>query len=53
MSLYQSGVEALNASEFNRATEYFHLASEYPDQLTATAKLTIEGHLRNLSLIHI
>ena len=47
MSLYQSGVEALNASEFNRATEYFHLASEYPDQLTATAKLTIEGHLRN------
>ena len=47
MSLYQSGVEALNASEFNRATEYFHLASEYPDQLTPTAKLTIEGHLRN------
>lgn len=47
MSLYQSGVEALNASEFNRATEYFQLASEHPNELTTTAKLTIEGHLRN------
>ena len=47
MNLYQSGVQALNASEFNRATEYFQLASEYPNELTTTAKLTIEGHLRN------
>lgn len=47
MNLYQSGVEALNASDFNRATEYFQLASEYPNELTTTAKLTIEGHLRN------
>ena len=47
MNLYGSGVEALNASDFNRATEYFQLASEYPNELTTTAKLTIEGHLRN------
>ena len=47
MTLYQSGVEALNASDFNRATEYFQLATEYPNELTATAKLTIQGHLRN------
>jgi len=47
MNLYQSGVEALNASDFNRATEYFQLASQFPNELTTTAKLTIEGHLRN------
>ncbi len=47
MNLYQSGVEALNASDFNRATEYFQLASQHPNELTTTAKLTIEGHLRN------
>ncbi len=52
MSLYQSGVEALNASDFDRATEYFHLASEYPNDLTTTAKLTIEGHLRNQAQIN-
>ena len=52
MNLYGSGVEALNASDFNRATEYFQLASEYPNELTTTAKLTIEGHLRNHAKIN-
>ena len=47
MDLYRSGVEALNASEVSRATEYFQLASEHPNDLTPTAKLTIAGHLRN------
>lgn len=47
MELYDSGVEALNASDFSRATEYFQLASESPNELTTAAKLTIEGHLRN------
>jgi len=47
MNLYQSGVEALNASDVNRATEYFQLAAQIPNELTTTAKLTIEGHLRN------
>ena len=52
MNLYGSGVEALNASDFNRATEYFQLASEYPNELTTTAKLTIEGHLHNHAKIN-
>lgn len=47
MKLYQSGVEALNGSDFSRATEYFQLASERPNELTTAAKLTIESHLRN------
>lgn len=47
MKLYQSGVEALNSADFSRATEYFQLASERPNELTTAAKLTIESHLRN------
>ena len=47
MDLYQSGVQALNAFEVTRATEFFQLASEFPNELTPTAKLTIESHLRN------
>ena len=47
MTLYQSGADALNAGDYSRATEYFQLASQYPAELSASAKLTIDGHLRN------
>lgn len=47
MKLYQSGVAALDRSDFSRATEYFQLASQHTNDLTTSAKLTIEGHLRN------